>query len=181
MWPKSCLPVLLYHYHIGSNNNKFHKEHPKVLMVLIGQTTSNSLRRTSFLKTLVVWVILDYTLQEKSIHVPLSPTILYVAPTTWRVKNYVVFGLQLQVLQWANFKSEDRFVIPWPNGIGSFKVWLFSFVLNDKEYIALVVDKEYIALVVDCTICGFFRYFRSNKPKGSRTIARTNLTKNEFL
>ena len=52
---------------------------------------------------------------------------------------------------------------------------------NDKEYIALVVDKEYIALVVDCTICGFFRYFRSNKPEGGRTIARTNLTKNEFL
>ena len=37
------------------------------------------------------------------------------------------------------------------------------------------------ALVVDCTICGFFRYFRSNKPKGGRTIARTNSTKNEFL
>ena len=48
----------------------------------------------------------------------------------------------------------------------------FSFLLNDKEYIALVVD---------CTICGFFRYFRSNKPEGGRTIARTNLTKNEFL
>ena len=42
-------------------------------------------------------------------------------------------------------------------------------------------SKFYIALVVDCTICGFFRYFRSNKPEGGRTIARTNLTKNEFL
>ena len=50
--------------------------------------------------------------------------------------------------------------------------FFFSFLLNDKEYIALVVD---------CTICGFFRYFRSNKPEGGRTIARTNLTKNEFL
>ena len=36
-------------------------------------------------------------------------------------------------------------------------------------------------LVADCTICVFFRYFRSNKPEGGRTIARTNLTKNEFL
>ena len=27
----------------------------------------------------------------------------------------------------------------------------------------------------------FFRYFRSNKPEGGRTTARTNLTKNEFL
>ena len=62
--------------------------------------------------------------QLTAIHVPLSPTTLYVAPTTWRVKNYVVFGLQLQVLQWANFKSEDRFVIPRPNGIESFKAWL---------------------------------------------------------
>ena len=31
------------------------------------------------------------------------------------------------------------------------------------------------------SICGFFRYFRSNKPKGGRTTARTNLTNNEFL
>ena len=46
---------------------------------------------------------------------------------------------------------------------------------------ALLDDKEYIALVVDCTICGFFRYFRSNEPEGGRTTARTNLTKNEFL
>ena len=37
------------------------------------------------------------------------------------------------------------------------------------------------ALVVDCTISSFFRYFRSNKPEGGRTTARTNLTKNEFL
>ena len=42
-------------------------------------------------------------------------------------------------------------------------------------------EKEHIALVVDCTICGFFRYFRSNKLEGGRTIARTNLTENEFL
>ena len=41
----------------------------------------------------------------ESIHVPTSLIILYVAPITWRVKNYVVFGLQLQVLQWANLKS----------------------------------------------------------------------------
>ena len=34
---------------------------------------------------------------------------------------------------------------------------------------------------IDCTICGFFRYFRSNKPEGGRTSARTNLIKNEFL
>ena len=34
---------------------------------------------------------------------------------------------------------------------------------------------------IDCTICVFFGYFRSNKPEGGRTIARTNLTKNEFL
>ena len=46
---------------------------------------------------------------------------------------------------------------------------------------ALLDEKEYIALIVDCTICGFFRYFRSNKLEGGRTIARTNLTKNEFL
>ena len=27
---------------------------------------------------------------------------------------------------------------------------------------------------LDCTICGFFRYFRSDKPKGGRTIAPQN-------
>ena len=54
--------------------------------------------------------------------------------------------------------------------------------LNDNFFPSFLLnDKEYIALVVDCTICGFFRYFRSNKPEGGRTIARTNLTKNEFL
>ena len=37
------------------------------------------------------------------------------------------------------------------------------------------------ALAVEGTICGFFRYFRTNKPEGGRTIARTNLQKNEFL
>ena len=39
--------------------------------------------------------------------------------------------------------------------------------------------KKNIALLG--TIRGFFRYFRTNKPEGGRTIARTNLTKNEFL
>ena len=55
----------------------------------------------------------------------------------------------------------------------------FSSLLDSNDVV--LNDKEYIALVVDCTICGFFRYFRSNKPEGGRTIARTNLTKNEFL
>ena len=55
---------------------------------------------------------------------PISPTILYVAPTTWRVKNYVIFGLKLLALQSVNFKSDDRFVVPGPNGRGSFEAWL---------------------------------------------------------
>ena len=42
-------------------------------------------------------------------------------------------------------------------------------------------DERCESLVVNCTICGFFRYFRSNKLEGGRTIAHTNLTKNEFL
>ena len=54
------------------------------------------------------------------------------------MKNYVVFGLQLQVLQWANLKSEDTFVILGPNGLGSFKTWLtealfFSSILEFKK------------------------------------------------
>ena len=57
---------------------------------------------------------------------------------------------------------------------------LINFPKVGTSVCALLDDKEYIALV-DCTICGFFRYFRSNKPEGGRTTARTNLTKNEFL
>ena len=60
----------------------------------------------------------------KCIHVLPTPTMPYVALTICRVKNYVVFGLQLQVLQWTNLKSEDTFVILGPNGLGSFKTWL---------------------------------------------------------
>ena len=60
----------------------------------------------------------------QGIHVPPSPIILYGAPINWRVKNHVVFGLQLQVLQWANLISEDIFVILGPNGLGSYKNWL---------------------------------------------------------
>ena len=72
------------------------------------------------------------------IHVPPSPIIHYVAPITLRVKKYVVFGLQLQVLQWANLKSEDIFVILGPNGLGRFKTWLtealfFSSILAFKK------------------------------------------------
>ena len=44
---------------------------------------------------------------------------------------------------------------------------------------SLLDGMECIALLG--TIRGFFRYFRTNKPKGGRTIARTNLTKNENL
>ena len=39
----------------------------------------------------------------ETIHVPPTPTTPYVAPTICRVKNHVVFGQQLQVLQLANF------------------------------------------------------------------------------
>ena len=60
----------------------------------------------------------------RTIHVPLSPTILHVAPTTWREKNYVIFELKLLALQSVNFKSDDRFVVPGPNGRGSFEAWL---------------------------------------------------------
>ena len=66
------------------------------------------------------------------LHVPPSLIILYVAPITWRVKNYVFFGLQLQVLQWANLKSEDTFVILGPNGLGSFKTWLTEALISSS-------------------------------------------------
>ena len=45
-------------------------------------------------------------------------------PDNLKSEIYVVFGLQLQVLQWANLKTEDTFVILGPNGLGSFKTWL---------------------------------------------------------
>ena len=48
---------------------------------------------------LVVCKTWFYLFSLGTIHVPPTPTILYAAPTTCKVKNYVVFGLQLQVLQ----------------------------------------------------------------------------------
>ena len=48
------------------------------------------------------------------------------------MKNYVVFGLQLQLLQWANLKSEDIFVILGPNGLGSFKNWLTEVLFSSS-------------------------------------------------
>ena len=64
------------------------------------------------------------------------------------MKNYVVFGLQLQVLQWANLKSEDIFVILGPNGLGRFKAWLtealfFSSILAfNKGFFGSSTDLE---------------------------------------
>ena len=59
-------------------------------------------------------------------------------PDNLKSEIYVVFGLQLQVLQWANLKTEDTFVILGPNGLGSFKTWLtealfFSSILAFKK------------------------------------------------
>ena len=40
-------------------------------------------------------------------------------PDNLKSEIYVVFGLQLQVLQWANLKSEDIAILG-PDGLGSF-------------------------------------------------------------
>ena len=48
----------------------------------------------------------------------------FMLPWQLEEKNDVILGIKLLALQSVNFKSDDRFVVPGPNGRESFEAWL---------------------------------------------------------